>query len=110
MSKGPRRHRKKFIRTSTKRREAKAEPSTAKNSDEFFSSSWFCRTTTDIRKKQQRSRRIQQRTLRVAESSSGYRQIHANLSVESERIENLDEEKSGEPLFDEQTPEKTQGE
>jgi len=28
MSKGPQRHRKKFIRTSTRRREAKAEPST----------------------------------------------------------------------------------
>jgi hypothetical protein len=33
--------------------------------------------------------------LRVAESSSGYRRIHADLSVESERIENLDEEKGG---------------
>jgi len=33
-------------------------------------------------KKQQRFRRIQQRILRVAESSSGYRRIHADLPVE----------------------------
>jgi len=35
----------------------KGAPATAKNSDEFFSSSWFCRTTSDIRRGLSKPRR-----------------------------------------------------